>query len=78
MLQRVQLLLDQETRVELKKLAAQKNISMSEAARKILQQELAKKRQNLDDGGGAFLIKLARTAVKGPGDSDYDKYAYGK
>ncbi len=79
MLTRVQLLLDEPTRIELTAIARTKRQSVSRVARELLQTQLKREKKhtqaNLDKQYG-FLEKLAKNAVKGPGDSEYDKYAY--
>lgn len=76
MLQRVQLLLDKETRRELQLVATDENRSISAVVREILKENLYKKKLKKKNSGTAFLLKLAETAVSGPGDSEYDKYVY--
>ncbi len=76
MLQRIQLLLDYETKKELNKEAAREKRSVSAVAREILKKSLEKKKAASRDGGAAFLLDLARKSVSGPGDDQYDKYAY--
>lgn len=76
MLQRVQLLIDSETRRKLKKVAIAEDRSMSGVAREILKNGMKKKKTKIKDNGAGFLLRWAKNAVKGPGDSEYDKYAY--
>lgn len=76
MLQRVQLILDSETKRELRRVAVQENRSMSDVAREIIKKNLSKKKDKTRDGGVSFLIKQAKKAVKGPKNAEYDKYAY--
>lgn len=76
MLQRIQLLLDSETKKELNKAAAKENRSISSVAREILKKNLEKKKAASLDGGASFLLALARKSVSGPGNAEYDKYAY--
>ncbi|KKR10491.1 MAG: hypothetical protein A3D24_03915 [Candidatus Blackburnbacteria bacterium RIFCSPHIGHO2_02_FULL_39_13] len=76
MLQRVQLLLDSQTKKELKKIAELENRSMSDLAREILVKSVQKRGKGAKDGGIAFLKQQAKKAVKGPGNSEYDRYAY--
>lgn len=76
MLQRVQLMLDSRTKKELKKIAELENRSMSDLAREILSNNVKKRNAKTKDGGIAFLKQQAKKAVKGPGNSKYDKYAY--
>jgi len=76
MLQRVQILIDPKTKKDLEKVSKASGRSMSKVAREILKKGLSKERGIIGDGGVGFLKKLAENAVKGPGDSEYDKYAY--
>lgn len=76
MLQRVQLILDTETKKDLRRVANLKKRSMSEVARQILKKNLKKQVAKTDFSAGSFLVNLGKTAVAGPGNSDYDKYAY--
>lgn len=76
MLQRVQLILDKETKNELRRVATQENRSMSDVAREILKGGIGKKKTKGKRGGVEALLKWADKAVKGPGNSEYDKYAY--
>lgn len=76
MLQRIQLLLDRETKKELNKQAVKENRSVSAVARELLKKSLEKKKAASLDGGASFLLTLAKKAVSGPGDAEYDKYAY--
>jgi len=82
MLTRKQLLLDEKQALELAEVAAFYDISMSQKAREIfakgLKQEKAKikKTKKKKMSGAEFLTWLAENPVHGPGDSEYDKYAY--
>lgn len=76
MLQRVQLLLDKETRRELQSVATQENRSVSAVVREVLKENFKKKKAKRLKRGTSFLLGLAKRAVSGPGDSEYDKYAY--
>ncbi len=77
MLQRVQLLLDQKTKQELDQIAAFSGQSVSSVVRDMLSKQLAhEKTKKKKLTGVEFLRFLADNAVKGPGDCEYDKYAY--
>lgn len=41
-----------------------------------LRPNLPKSKQHKKEGGSKFLLWLVKNANKGPGDSEYDKYAY--
>lgn len=69
-------MIDKETIQELRRMAAAEKRSMSDVARKILKANLLKPKSGKRDGGTKFLLWLSKNAKSGPGDSDYDKYAY--
>ncbi len=78
MLQRVQLLLDQKTKRELDYVASRSGRSLSAIVREMLTKQLVhEKTQTKKTSGASFLRSLADQAVAGPGDSEYDSYAYG-
>jgi len=82
MLVRKQILLEEKQALELEELALLAGVSMSKMIRETLplgMKEEKKKAANKKIkkmSGGEFLLELAKHAVKGPGDSEYDKYAY--
>ena len=77
MLQRTQLILDSQTKQELQLLAIRSNRSISSLVREMVKKQLPKRSaQAKKMAGTKFLITLAQNAVAGPGDSEYDKYAY--
>ena len=78
MLQRMQILIDSETKRELETLSKLSERSISSLTRQMLKigvKEI-KKSHKRNDNGAKFLLELAKHAVKGPGNSEYDKYAY--
>jgi hypothetical protein len=75
MLQRVQLLLEPEDKRSLERIAKAKNRSVSSVVREMLGKEI-KKSPILKKTGIELLKEWASHPVKGPGDSEYDKYAY--
>lgn len=76
MLQRIQLMLDTETKNKLQKVAINERRSMSDVARSILKENLKGKKARKKYTGAEFLLELAKNAVDGPANSEYDKYAY--
>ena len=80
MLIRKQILLEEKQVFELEKLAASYEMSFSEAMRKgatmIAKKIKAAKKISRKKTGAEFLLEQAKKAVSGPGDSEYDKYAY--
>jgi len=82
MLVRTQILLEEKQKLELEEIALAKGVSVSKLVRetlpvgmKIEKKKVAKKKiKKLS--GGEFLLQQAKKAVYGPGDSEYDKYAY--
>ena len=81
MLIRTQILLEEKQKLELEKLAQEYEISLSEIVRRSIPHAV-KKIKSLNKRTGkkitqaeAFL-RWANKAVHGPGDSEYDKYAY--
>ena len=75
MLVRIQLMLDRETKRKLEILSRAEGRSMSEIVREALKERL-KREKKTKKKGAEFLLKLAKEAVAGPGDAEYDKYAY--
>ena len=81
MLVRTQLMLESKQKMDLEMLALATGRSMSEITRELLKEgikkekKMTKKKKN-KLSGIEFLEYLAKHAVKGPGDSEYDKYAY--
>ena len=80
MLVRKQILLEEKQVYELEKLVAMHDMSFSEAMREgakmVTQKIKVKKPKKKKMTGAEFLLYLAKHAVEGPGDSEYDKYAY--
>lgn len=83
MLVRKQILIEEKQAIDLSDLALAHGISMSEMHRKILQTglEIQKKKTpkvkvSKKMSGVEFLTWLSEHPVHGPGDSEYDKYAY--
>ena len=80
MLVRTQILLDEEQKLNLEKIASLEGISMSELIRQTLKGKIKadfvkNKEKILDRQYRAFRTWI-KGAVPGPGDSEYDKYAY--
>lgn len=71
-------MLDAETKKDLRQVASLKKRSMSEVARQILKKNLKKQNAGVISSASSFLVNLSKSAVSGPGNSDYDKYAYEK
>lgn len=81
MLIRTQILLEEKQKLALEKLAREHQISMSEIVRLSLPHavkkiKLLKKRNRKKITQYEALRKWIESAVSGPGDSEYDKYAY--
>lgn len=80
MLIRKQILLEEKQIFELEALAAYHNLSFSqvmrEGANMIAKKIKAIKKPSRKKTGAEFLLEQAKKAVTGPGDSEYDKYAY--
>jgi len=82
MLVRKQILLEERQVLELEELALLAGVSMSEVYRQIfdegvkIQKKRVAKSGGKKIGGAEFMLQQARKAVTGPGDSEYDKYAY--
>lgn len=82
MLVRRQILIEEKQAIELADLAMIQGISMSEMHRKILetgieiQKKYVKAKYVKKVSGADFMIQQAKKAVAGPGNSEYDKYAY--
>ena len=81
MLVRKQILLEEKQVYELEKLIAMHDMSFSEAMR--VGANLVIKKVRIDKGkqikkltGVEFMHNQAKKSVSGPGDSEYDKYAY--
>lgn len=69
-------MLDSETKEKLQRIAHAQNRSMSEITREVLKKNLKKAKKS--SSGTDFLLNLAENALTGPGNADYDKYAYEK
>lgn len=82
MLVRKQILLEEKQALELEELALLAGVSMSEINRQIFDEgiKIQRKRVSKDKdrklSGAEFMLQQAKKAVAGPGDSEYDKYAY--
>ena len=80
MLVRKQILLEEKQVYELEKLIAMHDMSFSEAMREgakmVAQKIKVRKPKKKKMTGAEFLLYQAKKAVAGPGDSEYDKYAY--
>lgn len=82
MLVRKQILFEESQALEAEKLAITLGVSMSEIHRRIFDlgvkiQKKKKLKNKINKISGAkFMLQQAKKAVKGPGDSEYDKYAY--
>lgn len=69
-------MLDKEITRELRRMASEDKRSMSDVVRRVLKANLLHPQAKKKDGGTKFLLWLAKNAGRGPGDSEYDKYAY--
>lgn len=80
MLVRKQILLEEKQALELEKLAALYGISFSEAMREgaemVTKKIKTRKKVEKKLSGTEALLRWAKNPVHGPGDSEYDKYAY--
>ncbi|OGF98951.1 hypothetical protein A2153_04980 [Candidatus Gottesmanbacteria bacterium RBG_16_38_7b] len=80
MLIRTQILLEEKQKLELEELARKNELSISEIVRQsiplVINKIKAKKKKTKKLTGADALLKWAKNAVHGPGDSEYDKYAY--
>lgn len=82
MLVRRQILIEEKQAMDLADLAILQGISMSEMHRKILktgieiQKKSTKAKYIKKLSGADFMLQQAKKAVVGPGNSEYDKYAY--
>lgn len=76
MLQRVQLLLDRKNKQALDRIAKQSNRSVSSIVREILSKQITTHSLFNPPRGVVMLRKLADSATLGPGNNDYDPYAY--
>lgn len=83
MLVRKQILLEESQVLELEKLAQIAGTSVSKMARealshgvKVEQKKVNKNIKKIKMSGIKFLTWLTKNPVHGPGDSEYDKYAY--
>ena len=74
-------MLDRKTKQNLEILSKERNESISKLIRDYLQQgveeeiDRIKKKQGIS--AKEILLRMASHASEGPGDSEYDKYAYG-
>ncbi len=75
MMRRMQILLDLETKMAVKELSKREGKSVSQIVRESISKTIEKKTKKLTSY--EFLKRLAERAGHGPGDSEYDKYAYG-
>lgn len=73
-------MIDRKTKTELDEVAKLSSLSMSEVVRELLKKGLPKRKRasiKAKKGGGiSFLKQQAGKAVRGPGNSQYDKYIY--
>lgn len=82
MLVRKQILIEEKQAIDLADLAMIQGISMSEMHRKILETGIEIQKKNTKGkyvkkiSGADFMLQQAKKAVAGPGNSEYDKYAY--
>lgn len=83
MLIRTQVMLEEKQKRQAEELALLLNTSMSGAIRQVLnegfniQKKKASKKIESKSSAVKFIFSQAKKAVAGPGDSEYDKYAYG-
>lgn len=79
MLKRTQILLDAETKRDLELVSTKKGKSVSELVRDYVKEKVKDDKALLVKkmSGKEALLAIARNPGKGPGDSEYDKYAYG-
>ena len=80
MLIRTQILLDEDQKLILEKISATEGVSMSELIRQALKQRIKaniiNKKEKIQQRQYEAIRKWIKGAVHGPGDSEYDKYAY--
>jgi len=81
MLVRTQILLEEKQKLELQKLAEMAGVSMSKMARNTIAHGVKVEKKQVKKAtkkttGVEFLTWLSEHPVHGPGDSEYDKYAY--
>lgn len=82
MLVRKQILLEEKQVLEVEELALLAGVSMSKIYRQIfdagvkIQEKGVIKDRGEKLSGAKFMLQQANKAVVGPGDSEYDKYAY--
>ena len=79
MLVRKQILLEEEQDRQLQQIAYDYSISFSEVVRQsvpLIAKKMNNKKKNNKMTGGEFMLRQAKKAVAGPGDSEYDKYIY--
>ncbi len=81
MLVRKQILLEEKQVYELEKLIAINEMSFSEVMREganlvIKKVKIGKGKKIKKITGVEFMLNQAKKSVSGPGDSEYDKYAY--
>ena len=82
MLVRRQILIEEKQALDLADLAMLQGVSMSEMHRKILETGIEIQRKSTKGkyikkvSGADFMLQQAKKAVAGPGNSEYDKYAY--
>lgn len=75
MMIRTQIMLDYKTKKDLRDLAQSEGKSLSQIVRDSLKKTVKERKKKMS--GVEFLGWLAKNAGHGPGDSEYDKYAYG-
>jgi len=82
MLVRTQVLFKNSQRQQAEELALLQGVSISEIHRRIfddgikIQKKALSKNTKKKMSGAEFMLQQAKKAVAGPGDSEYDKYAY--
>jgi len=76
MLERTQVMLDKDTKKEMQEIAESRGLSLSLFLRKLISESMRKERKKHKKDGVAVLDKMAKSAVDGPGNQEYDKYAY--
>jgi len=79
MLVRKQILLEEDQNRQLQQIAYNYSMSFSEVVRQgvpLIAKKMTFKKKNKKMTGGEFMLKQAKKAVAGPGNSEYDKYAY--
>lgn len=79
MLVRKQILLEEAQDRQLQQIAYDYSISYSEVVRQsvpLIAKKMISRKKIKKMTGGEFMLQQAKKAVAGPGNSEYDKYAY--